>query len=95
MNLDHVNAGFELAGACCRAYDCWRLYKAKRYSGVHPASTIFFFSWGLWNIILFTGIPNFLYSLTCSVFLCSMNAVWLILAYIYRNNTHGIAQTSR
>lgn len=85
MTLDHINAGFEFVGACCRAYDCWRLYKAKTYAGVHPASTIFFFTWGTWNIVFFGGLDQ-KWSLVCSMLLCSMNALWLFLAYLYRKN---------
>lgn len=85
MSLDNINAAFEFVGALCRAYDCWRLYKAKRYSGVHPASTVFFFSWGAWNIVFFSGLAQY-WSLWCSMLLCGMNALWLILAFIYRKN---------
>lgn len=91
MTLDQINAGFEFAGACCRAYDCLLLYRAKKYSGVHPLSTMFFFSWGAWNLIFFSGL-NQPWSLVCSVLMCGANAAWLLLAFFYRHN-NGNSQT--
>jgi uncharacterized membrane protein YfcA len=85
MILDHINAGFEAAGALVRVLDCLKLYKSKKVVGVHPASTLFFFSWGVWNTVFFTGIHQ-PWSLVCSIMLCSMNAFWLGLAFVYRKN---------
>lgn len=82
MDLDTINAMFELVGA----YLGWRnvatLLKAKRIDGVYLPLTGFYVIWGFWNAYYYAGIGHW-WSFAGQVVMVSANLTWLLLAIRY------------
>lgn len=88
LTFDQINAGFEMAGACFRLYDCWRLYKAKRFIGGSLFTAVFFTSWGLFNTMFYPSLHQ-VWSFWAAIALTAVNAWWIVMAVHYN---HFVAQ---
>lgn len=51
--FDLINGSFEFIGSIALLMNVFRLYKDKRIQGMHWASTLYFTSWGIWNIFYY------------------------------------------
>lgn len=83
MKLDEVNAAFELVGACMRVYDCYVLFKAKRFIGGSLWTAAFFFGWGLFNTVFYPSL-NQTWSFVAALALTAVNGAWIAMALYYR-----------
>jgi hypothetical protein len=83
--LDAVNGLFEIGGACLTALSVQQLLRDRQVRGVHPAPTVFFTSWGLWNCIYYPALDQWV-SFCGGVALVCVNAVWLSLLIKFRRN---------
>lgn len=66
------------------------LWRDKEIKGVHPGPSIFFLCWGIWNLIYYPSLDQYL-SFWAGVFLTSTNLLWLgLLVHLtIRKNRHG------
>jgi hypothetical protein len=56
INLDLINAGFELFGGAFVALNCWDIWKKKAVAGATLTAMGFFTSWGVWNLFYYPSI---------------------------------------
>lgn len=82
-NADLINALFEVFGAIFLSLNCFRLYKDKVVKGVSMLPTIFYSSWGAWNVF-FYPVNGFILSGIAGVLVLLVNMVWLGMAWYYR-----------
>lgn len=85
MNVDIINGTFELIGAVV----CWKnalvLYKEKVIKGVYWPATAFFSLWGIWNLIYYPSLNQWV-SFLGGITLVGGNITWVILALKYKGN---------
>lgn len=84
MTPDLVNALFEALGAIFLLRHCWVLWKSKQARGVSLISTIFFASWGLWNIYYYPHLEQW-YSFSAGLAIVSANCLWIWLIIYIRS----------
>lgn len=84
MTADLLNATFEAVGAAFLAADCRALARDKCLRGVFWPGRVFFASWGLWNVVYYPAIGQWL-SFTAGLLVLAVNAVWCALAWKYRS----------
>ena len=76
---DLINASVELGGA----YFTWRnfqeLRQARELRGVYWPTIAFFTAWGLWNLIYYPAIGQWL-SFAAGILLATGNLAWVMLA---------------
>lgn len=85
QKLDLANSFFEFGGAFAKMLDVKALLKSKMYSGFSPASTIFFSSWGFFNIIYYPHLGQMASALG-GLSICVINLLYLALLVKYRKN---------
>jgi hypothetical protein len=91
LTPDQMNAGFEVAGATLRAWDCYKLYTAKRFMGGSLWTAFFFFAWGLFNTFFYPSLGQ-TWSLVAAVLLTAVNGLWISMALFYnRKYKQGLA----
>lgn len=97
MSNDLINGLFELAGALFIINNIRLLLLHKQVKGVSALSTLYFTSWGLWNLYYYPSL-NQPWSFWGAVALSSTNAIWvgLMIYYNYkaRNDKSRISQTT-
>ena len=87
MNLDYINATFELGSACLLFLNVRRLYKDKKLAGVSIIPTAWFSLWGAWNLIYYKGLgQTFSWAAGIAVFL--LNTTWVVMAISYKLDEH-------
>ena len=79
---DSINGGFETFGSVAVMMNIAKLLKDKQVKGIHWGSTIFFTSWGLWNLWYYPHLSQW-GSFLGGVMLCASNVVWLGLRLYY------------
>jgi len=86
MSPDRVNALFELIAAIMLARNCLFTYRAKRIEGVSILSTIFFASWGYWNVFYYPHLGQ-QWSFVMGLAVTIVNTVWVgqMIYYTRRN----------
>ncbi|BDD79864.1 hypothetical protein [Burkholderia phage FLC9] len=82
LTYDMINACLELAGATLRSIDCIKLYRAKRFQGGSLWTALFFFLWGLFNIVYYPSF-NQTYSWAAAIALTVVNGLWISMAVFY------------
>ena len=80
---DHINACFELGGACLIWCNVLALYRAKRVQGVTPWVFWFYSLWGLWNCYFYPSLGQML-SFYAGAGTTLGNLTWCTLAWVYR-----------
>jgi uncharacterized membrane protein YfcA len=80
---DLANGCFELVGGFMILLNCLKLYRDKKVLGVSLLPTLFFTSWGLWNLFYYPHLGQWL-SFTGGLLIAAANFVWLYLALYYR-----------
>lgn len=81
---DLINGAFEACGALALCANIRQLLKDKQVRGIHWGSTIFFTSWGLWNVFYYPHLGQWA-SFAGGLFIALANIVWLVLRIKYRN----------
>lgn len=89
MNADLINGIFESVGAILCLFNVKQIYKDKKVAGVMIGPTLFFASWGIWNLFFYPAV-NCWFSFVGGVFLCIFNWWWVVLAFYYtwKNETN-------
>jgi hypothetical protein len=77
MIPDIVNGSFELGGALTTCLSVRRLWRDRRISGVHWAPTIYFTSWGAWNIWYYPTLGQW-FSMLGGIAMAAVNLTWLL-----------------
>lgn len=85
MTPDLLNATFEAVGAAFLVADCRALARDKCLRGVYWPGRVFFASWGLWNVVYYPAIGQWL-SFAAGLLVLAVNAVWCALAWKYRRS---------
>ena len=88
---DFINALFELGGAIMAWLNVVKLRKDKAVSGVFWPTTLFFATWGFWNVIYYPALNQPL-SAVAGAFLALANAVWVVLALKYMKKEKIISE---
>lgn len=81
---DAVNGLFELAGGFALWNNVGRIRKDKQVRGVNWQVTLFFTSWGFWNLFYYPSLDQWL-SFAGGLNIVAANAVWLYFAWRYRH----------
>jgi uncharacterized membrane protein len=86
MIPDLVNGTFEFLGGFILLTNVWQIYKDKILKGYNPLATVFFMTWGLWNLYFYPYLGQW-YSFAGGVFIVAVNTFWLgqIIYYRRRN----------
>lgn len=81
--VDAVNGTFELGGGIViLVLNIRGTYRDKQVRGVNPWATLFFTSWGFWNLIFYPAVGAWA-SFAGGAFLASMNLIWFGQLYYY------------
>lgn len=80
--MDGINAMFELMGAAMLLPSVFRAIRLKTVQGVHIATPLFFWLWGLWNVIYYPSLAQW-QSTLAGLLLLTVNTVWLWLVWRY------------
>ncbi len=81
---DFINGCFELFGGLSVLNHCRVLYKEKQVHGVSILSTIFFSSWGFYNIYFYPHLHQW-WSFAGGLSIMSANLLWISMMLYYRN----------
>lgn len=80
---DLVNGLFELAGGAFLFLNVLALLRDKKLRGVHWLPTVFFNSWGIWNLFYYHHLDQPL-SWYGGLVIVSVNTWWLYLIGYYK-----------
>jgi hypothetical protein len=83
LTPDMINGCFELFGAIAILDHCRELYRAKRWEGFSILATIFFASWGYWNMFYYSNLEQW-FSMVAGIMLAMCNTLWVYLLWFYR-----------
>lgn len=76
MSPDFVNAFFELVGALLILLSVRKLYNDKEVKGVHWGPTLFFTTWGYWNLYFYPHLDQWL-SFSAGLVMCVTSSIWV------------------
>ena len=84
MNLDLINASFELFGGVAILMSANKCYQNKSADGISWVMTAFFFIWGIFNLFFYPSLGQNL-SFYAAVFMVACNIAYtsLIIKYSY------------
>jgi hypothetical protein len=82
MIIDWINGGFESVGAILSFLNLRRLLADKHIAGVQWQVTAFWAAWGLWNLVYYPALGQWL-SFSGGVLLVASNLTWVALAIRY------------
>lgn len=82
---DLANGCFEATGGIMILMNCRALYRDKCFRGVSLLPTLFFTSWGIFNLGYYPHLGQWL-SFTGGLTIAIANLIWLSLALRYRKN---------
>lgn len=85
---DIINACFEFVAAFMLVRNCIFTYKAKTVTGVSILSTIFFASWGYWNIYYYPHLDQTL-SFVAGILVTIVNSIWVGQMIYYHKLNKG------
>jgi hypothetical protein len=77
---DCVNACYELGGSIATCFSIMVLLRDRVVKGIHWFPTVFFFTWGIWNIYYYYHMTQPISQIGGGA-LAVANAVWLFLAW--------------
>jgi len=82
---DITNGAYELLGGAFILFHCLRLLKDKKVRGVSFIATLFFTSWGFWNLYYYPFLDQWC-SFIGGIGIVSMNTLWvgLMIHYILK-----------
>lgn len=76
MTPDMINGSFELMGAFFLLLNIRQLYRDKELNGVHWLPTLFFSTWGIWNLYYYPSLGQW-YSFAGGLAIVCINTFWL------------------
>lgn len=82
---DVFNGCLEYTGALCLFLNCWRCWRDRAVAGVSIFSTLFFFTWGLWNLYYYPSLGQW-FSFSGGILLTTANALWIALMLKFRKH---------
>lgn len=82
MTGDIINGLFEFIGGIVIWTNVARLVRDQGYAGVNWVTSVFFFTWGVWNLWYYPSLDQ-MWSFVGGLAICSANLVWVILALHY------------
>lgn len=85
MSTDIINGGMALIGAGFLFQNVRAIWKDKSYRGVRMTPTVFFITWGMWNLYYFYSIGQ-MYSLIGFSVIAVIDVMWICLMFKYRRN---------
>lgn len=89
MIADAINGSYELLGGFFILNHCRVLMKDKAVNGVSIVSTVFFTSWGVWNLYYYPSLGQW-YSFVGGLFIVISNSIWIGLMLKYsKKGKHG------
>lgn len=77
-NADLVNGSFETIGAICAWINVAIYIKHRKVQGVYWPTTMFYSAWGLWNLIYYPALGQWL-SFYAGIAITSGSSLWVIL----------------
>ena len=83
MIADFTNGLFEAAGAVFILNHCRVLFHDKSVKGVSIISTIFFSSWGFWNLYYYPSLDQW-WSFFGGILIVTSNVLWIGLMIYYK-----------
>ncbi len=83
MTPDLLNATFEVVGAGFLLADCRALLRDRQLRGVYWPGRVFWASWGIWNVVYYPSIDQWL-SFYAGLLVLAANTVWCALAWKFR-----------
>lgn len=87
MWADKANGLYEMFGGFVVLLHCLRLYEDKKVRGVSITATIFFLSWGVWNLYYYPSLSQW-YSFMGGCGIVAANALWIVMMIYYRRKEH-------
>jgi len=86
MKPDYINGLFEFCGAAFLLVNVVKMYRDKQLKGYHWLPTVFFTSWGLWNLYFYPYLEQW-FSFAGGIAIVTVNAIWLgqTFYYLWRN----------
>ncbi len=82
MSPDIINGLFEFCGGLFILNHCRVLYHDKKVAGVSLLSTIFFQSWGVWNLYYYPHLDQ-IFSFLGGLLIVSGNTLWIAMMLYY------------
>jgi hypothetical protein len=76
---DLFNATIEFVGALFQVMNVRALLRDRQIQGVSWVPTLFFWSWGIWNLYFYSHLQQWA-SLIGGIALTSVNLIWLVMA---------------
>lgn len=83
MTNDIINAAFEFSGSLFVLNNCWTLYRDKLVRGVSLLTTLYFTSWGGWNVFYYPSLGQ-RWSFIAGMCICTANILWISLMLYYK-----------
>ena len=80
---DFINGSFEALAGFFVLLNCRRVVRDKCVRGVSIYSTIFFTSWGVWNLYYYPSLAQWM-SFAGGLFIVAANCAWIALMIKYR-----------
>lgn len=91
MIPDLINGVFEVGGGFFLLMNVRQMYRDKEVKGVHILPTVFFASWGYWNLFYYSNLSQW-FSFFGGIFLVCVNTWWLYLMWYYSNSAESAAE---
>ena len=88
MTPDLINGCFELLASSFLFLHVRRIFKDKQVKGVSIVATVFFTTWGWWNIF-FYPVVGLWWSFWGGVPVVVMNSLWVYGMWKYRERKEG------
>lgn len=80
---DFINGAFEFIGGGMVFLHCWQVFKDKEVKGVNLWATIFFTSWGFWNLYYYPSLSQW-WSFSGGLAIVSANTLWVLMMIYYK-----------
>lgn len=78
-----INGFFEMVGGVFLLLNIIALYKHKELKGVHWGPTVFFTTWGIWNLYYYPSLNQW-YSFAGGIVIATINSIWLLMICYYK-----------
>lgn len=82
LTPDQINGALEFGSALLMLMNVRRLTKDKRLAGISLVPTLFFDTWGFWNLYYYPALDQW-WSFAGGACLVSVNVLWTGLAFYY------------
>lgn len=80
---DAINGAFEAFGGVMNMVNVLRIYRDKGYRGISVLPTLFFTTWGFWNVLFYYPVLHQWCSFAGGLLIVLANAAWVSMALYY------------